>query len=555
MFRVSCFAVRCFSGVLVVSGLFFDAAPSAAQLRTVALTGQQVPHATLGTTFRSFKLAGINDLGQTAMIAETNAGQSIMVEDHGTFRTVAGQGDVAPDDPAGATFSEFMFAVLNDVGQVAFVGGTLGNSGYSVWSEAGVALHAVALIEDTMPGASGPIAGSAVFREISIPALNAGGDAAIVGRNLNCSGIFDTCVEGAFHERNGVLNKLAITGDDAPELADDFYTFPMFFDPIGSDVAVALSDSGYAAFVAEAGDNDVLWLARGGTLKPVIVSGATAPGVSGGPVFDGAPFGAVPAINNTGQVAVAWQLEVDGDVTASNSQGIWTSDGASLRLVARQGDPAPGASASFSYLSNPLINTDGDIAFVALIGAEGEGIWVERAGNLQLVVRSNQPAPDTPGAVFATVSSEPIINAAGQIAFMARLKPGDGSVTEMNDLGLWAQDSSGALRLIAREGDEVDVDNGPGVDLRVFSDLSILSSIIFLGHGSGNEDGRPTYFNDRGQLAFWASFTDGSSGVFVSNAVAVPEGSGFLLASCAAYVTLIYWRRAKPKGDMPRGKR
>jgi hypothetical protein len=37
--------------------------------------------------------------------------------------------------------------------------------------------------------------------------------------------------------------------------------------------------------------------------------------------------------------------------------------------------------------------------------------------------------------------------------------------------------------------------------------------------GSGNEDGRPSTFNDHGQVAFLASFTDGSSGVFVSDAM------------------------------------
>jgi hypothetical protein len=37
---------------------------------------------------------------------------------------------------------------------------------------------------------------------------------------------------------------------------------------------------------------------------------------------------------------------------------------------------------------------------------------------------------------------------------------------------------------------------------------------------TGNSDNRRSAFNNLGQLAFWASFTDGSQGVFVSNAVA-----------------------------------
>ena len=55
-----------------------------------------------------------------------------------------------------------------------------------------------------------------------------------------------------------------------------------------------------------------------------------------------------------------------------------------------------------------------------------------------------------------------------------------------------------------------------------------LASLSFTG-GSGNEDGLPSGFNERGQVAFYATFTDGSSGVFVSNVVAVPEPTALLL--------------------------
>jgi len=47
------------------------------------------------------------------------------------------------------------------------------------------------------------------------------------------------------------------------------------------------------------------------------------------------------------------------------------------------------------------------------------------------------------------------------------------------------------------------------------------------GYPTGNSDGRPSAFNNLGQLAFAARFTDGSSGIFVSNAVAVPEPPSF----------------------------
>jgi hypothetical protein len=106
----------------------------------------------------------------------------------------------------------------------------------------------------------------------------------------------------------------------------------------------------------------------------------------------------------------------------------------------------------------------------------------------------------------------PSLNSAGQIAFRAELI-GDG-VDSSNDRGIWATDANGDLQLIARTGDQLEV--APG-DSRTLAELDFVSV-------SNNSDGRRSAFNNVGQLAFWASFTDGSQGVFVSNKVAIVPG-------------------------------
>jgi hypothetical protein len=111
----------------------------------------------------------------------------------------------------------------------------------------------------------------------------------------------------------------------------------------------------------------------------------------------------------------------------------------------------------------------------------------------------------------------PIINKNGQTAFLAGL---DGSkVTDANDRAIVAQDVNGSLRLIALEGDLIEV--APG-------DARQISTLRFLG--SGTEDFRELQtqslnngFNDRGEIIFVATFTDGTSGVFLSSLVAIPE--------------------------------
>jgi hypothetical protein len=95
------------------------------------------------------------------------------------------------------------------------------------------------------------------------------------------------------------------------------------------------------------------------------------------------------------------------------------------------------------------------------------------------------------------------------------------SDARQNVLGLWGSDRRGELQLLARAGDLVPV--GPG-DLRRIAALGFSS-------GSGGEDGRPRGLNDDGLVAFRVRFTDGTSAVLVSDALAVPEPHAIALGA------------------------
>ena len=56
-------------------------------------------------------------------------------------------------------------------------------------------------------------------------------------------------------------------------------------------------------------------------------------------------------------------------------------------------------------------------------------------------------------------------------------------------------------------------------------------------------------FNDRGQVAFLATFTDGSSGLFVSNLVAVPEPDTGLLCCLVVMAMGLCRRRQEARID------
>lgn len=139
------------------------------------------------------------------------------------------------------------------------------------------------------------------------------------------------------------------------------------------------------------------------------------------------------------------------------------------------------------------------------------------------MARTGTQAPGTPtGVNFSTINSIPSLNSSGQIAFQARL--GGGGVGSSNNLGIWATDRNGVLHLIARTGDKLEI--APG-DFPTISNLDLIAN-------TDNGDGGPSGFNNLGQLAFWASFNGSTSGVFVSNVVAIPEPSSLLLTALAA---------------------
>ena len=302
----------------------------------------------------------------------------------------------------------------------------------------------------------------------------------------------------------------------------------------------------HGSLVAAAGELN--WSeGRGNGLELVARTGSQAPGLPAGVLFAG--FSNTPSINNAGQTAFR-SLLAGTDVGDGNSEAIWSESGdQGLQMIARTGDPAPGGAAVFDNFGDPAFNGAGHVAFRGFLTGPGvtdntdEGIWSEGRGDgLELIARAGQQAPDTPAGVeFLRFSSAivPGLNSSGQTAFLATLTgPG---VDFSNNEGLWAEDRSGVLRLIVRKGDQIDLDDDPLVEeLHTVTSLRFQSSF-----GSGNQDGRMSGFNDRGEVTFYASFNNSDQGVFVSSRVAVPEPTTLGLALAILPLVLVRMRRQR----------
>lgn len=222
-----------------------------------------------------------------------------------------------------------------------------------------------------------------------------------------------------------------------------------------------------------------------------------------------------PATGNSGDVAYRATLITGiGGVTSSNNTGIWvTSDNGSRSLIARTGiGTAPGTnSAIYSALSDPVINNQGNIAFRGTLkSGVGDakstnlaGIWSNSSGTLSLIARSGMQPPGNSfvtGSRFAAFSSL-VLPDQGGVAFFATAA-GTG-VTSSNNVGIWASDSGGNLRLIVRKHDIVTVDGAS----KTISALTLFSKVPF-SYGQSHS------VSEAGNLCYRATFTDGSSAIF-----------------------------------------
>jgi hypothetical protein len=241
-----------------------------------------------------------------------------------------------------------------------------------------------------------------------------------------------------------------------------------------------------------------------------------------------------------GQIAFAASLQGNA-VTPENDTGVWAGPPEALQLVAREGDQAPGLAPGIVFAglqSGPMgvaaravLAPQGHVAFSANVRGPGvdylnrSSIWSTASGELSLVARAGDVPPGGDGEHVYGLFYDPHFNSAGRIAFAATL----GTAGDLIDgWGVWAEDQYGVIRSIAQTGDVIEV--GPG-------DFRTIESVAFAGQGlrSMSYFPRGSGFNDCGQVAFSASFTDGSHGVFVSDLVAVPEpASAWLIMIWAA---------------------
>lgn len=548
---IACFCLCCFFTPTTVH--------SAPFLRTVALTGDPASGTTNGETYSFFSAPVLDGSGRTAFVGyltgdgvDNTNNEGVWSEVFGSLELVARTGEHAPGTEPGVSFLRFgnpyVNPVLNTAGDLVFPAELVGDSVDSsnrggLWSNKSGTPSLVVREGDHLPGTPPEIGltdllspGGFQFYEDSIGHV---GFSSYAGTSLDP---FE--FSGFWIEDSGIFKSVVVSGEQALGMPDG----QKYYTSYGS--LTATGPIGYGAYLAPYNPNgttdNAYWVQNKDNFELLLSAGDHAPDQPSSATI--VALGGV-ALNSNGQVAFR-ALISDHAINSNIDVGIWTGEPWAPRLVARTGQPHSdsteetlfaeiGPFISFSLAgqvafdgSRPNPNSDGEV---------DSGIWIDDGGTLALVVRQDGHPPGTPdGVVFSRFNTH-IFNSSGQLMIDGRLS-GEG-VDDSNDRGLWVQDRTGALRLVVREGDLLEVVPGDNRTVAKINRPLLLSS---------HDRGGNTVYNDLGQLAFGAQFTDGSGGVFVSSLGTLPEPSSLLLLAVAGAISCCRRRTSWRSNESPR---
>jgi hypothetical protein len=244
-----------------------------------------------------------------------------------------------------------------------------------------------------------------------------------------------------------------------------------------------------------------------GVITPLLFTGQSS-SITNGAVWR--TFG-LPALGTAGaNFAALGALEPgEGDVSKGDDAAlVFSNTGANFTSFAREGATAPGTGgAVYSAFFDPLVNAAGEVAFVATLKGDGvkgtnrAGLWWGVPGGIQKVARLGDSAPGPDGeesdAEFNAILSTALPSGTGAGPLFLAKVSGKG-VNKKNNIGLWGVDSSGLLRQILRTGSTIGA--------QTIARLTLLQPV------RGALGARRSY-NATGGIAVLIAFTDKSEAI------------------------------------------
>jgi hypothetical protein len=498
---------------------------------TVALSGDPAPGTPSGVYFDGFGRPALNAAGEVAfscllrglgVFAGNNSG-AWTPDASGSPELRARQGSQAAGFPGGVTYNLVGGPALTDSHGTS-MSGTIEGSGVTLNDNAAMWATGPSGSFDLLAREGDPAPGAPSGVEFqSFTSLSRSEGAVAFRGSLRGGGVDTRHNDGIWvSDGTGALSLVAREYGPAAVAGPG-----VTYNYLGGQ---ALNDKGEVAFQARLKGSGVTYVNDGVIIGPA-ANGAQAILAREGDSAVGTPSGVVylglrdPKLNDARQVAFTSRLAGTG-IDASNDEGLWgpgaTGD---LSLVAQRGDPAHGAGSGVDYdlFDAITLNEAGAVAFRASLagtgidGSNDGGVWVsDGAGGLSLLFRQGEQAPGLGPEIFLSGYGflDPVMNDLGDVLVLSFLT-GVG-VDVSNNSALFFAASDGTRRPVIREGDLFEVVPG---DERVVAGFS-----YFIGR-----------FSDRGyrslegrRVAFSASFTDGTEGIFIAT---LPESPTVLLVA------------------------
>ncbi len=350
-------------------------------------------------------------------------------------------------------FAGFVFPAL-DKNNVAFRG--LGSSPEpepgiqfkGIYIKAGNTLKVVADTNTPIPNSIGN------FADFSEPSLD--------GTNVAFTGIDSSFRrQGIYTNFRGSLNVVADINTPIPNGIGNFTDFNSFRSPVIDKDRIAFEGSGSSG--------SGIYIKVGNTLKVVADTNTPIPGGTG----NFSDFGDVSLDDKD----IAFE-SLGSSEQGIQVQGIYTSIGGTLKVVADRNTPIPRSTGNFTSFANSSLD-DGNVVFRGF-GSSERGIYIkEVGGTLKVVVDNNTPIPGGTGNF--TFFNNPSLDA-GNVAFEA--------FSSNSELGIYTT-LGGSLRKVIAPNDSLDG--------KIIGIVSIGPEAL-----SGN------------RIAFTAGFTDGSGGIYIA---------------------------------------
>lgn len=409
---------------------------------------QQIPNADAPNgLFSAASIPIINNNGTIAVVAQGG----IYISNGGNLTNAFPATTILPGS-GGGTFGTFTSINLNDLGQLGIFASPAGtgishNVGYWLGTTPADLLK-IYQVGDLAPSSAG-----FSFKSSAQPAQSA-------------AALFSADISDGATTRRGVwkassptdLANLALSTSQPPGMPAGS-TYQNFDSPVQTNA------SGQALFASQF--NGVWRGSQTNNVTPIAIAGQTPPGLESVARFDAFSFA---SLNDAGNVSFINQPSI-----SATRQAIFSDRSGSLALITKTGIQAPGAPAGdiIAQFTRQWINNAGQIGFKAvlqgpdIVSTNDIGVWLESPSGFRLVAREGDIAPGTSGQKFYSLDAE-MINSRGQMIIKA---------STLTDNGYWAFDPGAGLALITLQSTVLQIGNGETLrPLNLFDDATLIAA-------------------------------------------------------------------------------